>query len=77
MNKYDKDNKDDFPDPVLRCDACQKLIKRTDIRELGGCRHCGAKKVRNVLICSEEEMTIMKNWGIDSDFLALFEGKDI
>jgi Zn finger protein HypA/HybF involved in hydrogenase expression len=74
MNKYNPDNKTDFPDPVIRCDSCQKLIKRTDIHTLGKCRHCGSKKMRNVLVFSEDEMIMLKNWKIDPDFLALFEG---
>ena len=70
MAKYSKDG--EFTDPVVRCDSCQKILLVQALRERGGCV-CGSRKVRNVGNFSEEEMQEMKNWGIDEDFLVLFE----
>jgi uncharacterized CHY-type Zn-finger protein len=74
MKKYDKDGS--FSDPVVRCDSCQKLLERSDIQKYGCCKHCGGRKIRNVLVFSPEEKREMEQWGIDPDFLALFEGKE-
>lgn len=64
-----------FTDPVLRCDACQKLLKRSSLHKLGKCRHCGNKRVRNVDVFNEEEYEQMKEWGLD-EFLKEFEATD-
>ena len=72
MDKYDKDNKSDFADPIVRCDGCQKILTRADIQKHGCCKYCGARKIRNILILSKEEMEDMKQVGVDPHFLALF-----
>lgn len=64
----------DFNDPVLRCDACQKLIKMEDVKNIGLCRHCGNRRVRNLTVFNEEERAQMVEWGIDESFISQFEG---
>ncbi len=71
--KYSKDGP--FNDPVVRCDACQRLILVEKLKEMGSCV-CGARKVRNVKAFSQKEMKMMKRWDIDPDFLVLFEKMD-
>jgi predicted RNA-binding Zn-ribbon protein involved in translation (DUF1610 family) len=72
--KYGKDAP--FEDPVVRCDSCQAMIFREKLKELGRCPKCGRKKVRNCDVFSEEEFALMKEKGVDPQFLALFEGID-
>ena len=69
MGKYDWNMP--FNDPVVRCDSCQALLRREDIRALGSCT-CGNRKIRNLLVCNDEEMEQMRAWGIDPEFLAVF-----
>lgn len=69
-SKYSKDGP--FSDPVVRCDACQKLCRVETLRQTGKCV-CGNRKVRNVNHFTIEEQIKMEAWGIDTDFLALFE----
>lgn len=70
MEKYSKDG--DFTDPVVRCEACQKLVFMEDIRKLGRCT-CGNRKVRNVFSFTPEERKKLEARNVDPDFLALFE----
>lgn len=66
---------DEFTDPVLRCDSCQKLVKRETLHKVGTCPHCGNKRVRNVNVFSEEEHKQLEEWGFQ-DFVAEFEAVD-
>lgn len=70
MDKYDKDA--EFADPVVRCDSCNAVILVETIKKLGMCK-CGNRRIRNVQMLNGEELTQLKNWGVDPDFLALFE----
>jgi hypothetical protein len=70
MSRYSKDGA--FNDPVVRCDVCQRLLLVDRLRTEGACV-CGSRKVRNVFSFNPEEMAEMKDWGIDTEFLALFE----
>ncbi len=70
LPKYHKDR--EFEDPVMRCDGCGSLVSSMMIKKLGMCS-CGNRRFKNVQGMSEEEMTRMKEWKIDPDFLALFE----
>jgi hypothetical protein len=69
--KYSKDAP--FEDPVVRCDSCQTLLLVTKLRELGRCGKCGSHKVRNVFAFTPEERAEMIVWGVDEEFLKLFE----
>lgn len=75
--KYSKDGP--FNDPLLRCDACQALLLRSDLHQHGMCKHCGNTRVRNVRVMSEGDMALAKAWAeagkIDEDFLKLFEAE--
>lgn len=70
MNKYDKDAP--FTDPVVRCDSCSKIVQTKTLRELGCCPNCGNRKVRNLTVFNSEELTQMKDWGVDPEFLNIF-----
>ena len=56
-------NADAFTDPVLRCDSCQALIKRTALHKFGACTKCGNKRMRNLTIINDEEKLQMEDWG--------------
>lgn len=68
--KYHKDG--DFADPVVRCDSCAKIIRTVTLKSLGSCS-CGNRKVRNLLAFNSDERAQMDAWGIDPEFMALFE----
>lgn len=68
--KYHKDG--EFTDPVVRCDSCSKIIRTTTLRSLGSCV-CGNRKVRNLLAFNDEERAQMEAWGVDAEFISLFE----
>lgn len=73
--KYSKDGP--FREPVLRCDACQALLLKDELRTGGMCKHCGNTRVRNVRVMSEGDMALAKVWAetgkIDPDWVKLFE----
>jgi rRNA maturation endonuclease Nob1 len=71
MAKYSKDG--DFTDPVVRCDACSKITLTRELKRIGCCPTCGNRKVRNLLVFNEQELAQMKDWGVDPDFIAVFE----
>ncbi len=71
--KYSKDGA--FSDPVVRCDSCSRILGVEKLHQMGSCL-CGSRKVRNVLGFTSEEKQQMEDWGIDGDFLALFEATD-
>jgi hypothetical protein len=71
---YSKDGP--FSDPVVRCAGCSTIQKTEDIRKLGMCTKCGHTRVSNLRQFSEEEWQLMKKWGIDPQFLALFADLD-
>ena len=60
-----------FTDPVLRCDSCVQLVRRSDLHKLGKCPKCGNKRVRALDIFSEEEHAQIMEWGF-TDFLKEF-----
>lgn len=73
--KYSKDGP--FTDPVVRCDSCAKIILTAQLKSLGSCV-CGNRKVRNLLVYNDAELAQMREWGVDEDFIALFdEHKDV
>lgn len=65
-----------FTDPVVRCVDCQRIIFRHEIQEFGMCPGCGTKRVKNVLLLTEEEMNELKDKCVSSEFLDEFEVKD-
>ena len=62
-----------FNDPVVRCNECQKLLRREELAKIGNCKLCGSKSVKEVLTFNSREQKLMRKWGVDEDFLALFE----
>lgn len=68
--KYSKDGP--FTDPVVRCDSCNRILMVAKLKELGACI-CGSRKVKNLRGYNLQEQVAMQEWGIDPDFLALFE----
>ena len=73
--EYSKDAP--FTDPVVRCDSCNKLNRRTSVQKQGFCVHCGNRKVRAVNMMTVPELEAVKNWeGIDPNWIALFEVVD-
>jgi hypothetical protein len=73
LPKYHKDRP--FEDPILRCDSCKALVTEGALAKFGVCS-CGNRRFKNVQALSEREMKTVKEWGVDPDFLALFEGVD-
>ena len=72
LKKYDTDGP--FNDPVVRCDGCNKLVNKVDgAIKIGGCPHCGNKRVNAAMTFNKEELEKMKEWNIDPDFIAIFE----
>lgn len=78
FQKYSKDG--EFREPIVRCDACQALLLKEDLRTEGMCKHCGNTRVRNVRTMSDGDMALAKVWAetgkIDPDWLKLFEGAE-
>ena len=66
---------DKFNDPVLRCDSCNELVKRTTLHKLGKCNKCGNKRMRNLTIFNDEEKAQMVKWGFQ-DFVNEYEAID-
>lgn len=75
--KYGARTQRDFEDPVLRCDSCSAMVFKTHLHQLGCCNKCGNRRFRNVLVMSKEEMEILKEKGVDPDYIALFEGVEL
>ncbi len=71
--EYSKDGP--FKEPVVRCDSCNRLLLLTKLKEMGACI-CGSRKVKNVRGFDDVEKAKMIEWGIDPDFVALFEPID-
>jgi DNA-directed RNA polymerase subunit RPC12/RpoP len=63
-------------DPVFRCVACRKLVRKDKLKETGCCYHCGNKRVAEIRVFSEEEYEKMKKWGVDDEFFGSFVRKD-
>jgi rRNA maturation endonuclease Nob1 len=61
-----------FDDPIVRCDSCQALLKRSTLKKHGACTKCGNRRVRNVNFFNDEERKQIEEWGF-TDFLKLFE----
>ena len=72
VEKYSKEAP--FEDPIVRCCECNKIVIKLKLKEQGMCPYCGNRRVRNVLTMSDEEMTKLKDQGVDTAFIALFEG---
>ena len=70
--KYDPKGK--FQDPVVRCGECSKIVLHQGIVDTGCCPNCGAGRVRNLRVFNSEEKKQMEEWGVDPDFISLFEG---
>jgi hypothetical protein len=75
FQKYSKDGP--FVEPVVKCDACQALLLKEELRTSGQCKHCGNTRVRSVRAMTEADMVLAKVWAetgkIDPDWLKLFE----
>lgn len=65
------ENADGFLDPVIRCDSCQALVRRTTVHSLGSCDKCGNRRMRNLTVFNEDEKKQMEGWGL-SEFVAQF-----
>jgi Zn finger protein HypA/HybF involved in hydrogenase expression len=64
---------EEFTDPVVRCADCQALVTREEVRKFGMCPLCGNRRMRNVLVLSEKEMSTLRRKGVGEEFLAEFE----
>lgn len=62
-----------FVDPVVRCDACNKVVVREDVLKVGGCPSCGNRRVREVSTLTGEEVAKLREWDVDPAFLDSFE----
>lgn len=62
---------DGVSDPVVRCDSCQALVRRSTIHVHGSCDKCGNRRMRNVTVFSEDEKKQMEQWGLH-EFVAEF-----
>lgn len=51
-----------FKEPVIRCDGCSRLILLETVKNIGGCNHCGNRRIRNVQTITEDEMPQVKQW---------------
>ena len=71
MSKYSKDGP--FTEPIVRCDSCAKIIRVEKLKKLGYCPECSNTRIRNVRSLKPEEMEQVKEWGIDPEWIALFE----
>lgn len=65
-------NGEGFPDPVVRCDSCQALVRRTTLRKLGSCNKCGNKRMRSIDVFDDKEEAQLKEWGFN-EFLSEFQ----
>jgi len=72
VNSFDNTVEDGGDDPVLRCDSCNRLVKRTTLHQLGACGKCGNKRVRNINNMTDKDRKKIKKWGFDK-FLEKFE----
>jgi hypothetical protein len=67
-----------FADPVMRCDACKKVIRTAAVHQQGGCPLCGNRRVGNVMAFNLREYLLMRVvWRIDKSFLARFGRKAV
>ena len=74
MERYGKDGP--FLDPVVRCDKCFKIILTDYLKEHGACKHCGNRRITNVMGFSLLEYLKMRFiWKIDPEFLKVFNTK--
>jgi hypothetical protein len=62
-----------FTDPIIRCNNCGNLDMTEKWKKRGHCKKCGNRRCRNVLNMGEEDRAKAVAWGVDPDFLALFE----
>jgi len=69
--KYSADGP--FIEPVVRCDACQKLCFVATLKKIGNCPACGNTRVRNVRTISDVEIEEMRGKGVDPEWIALFQ----
>ena len=74
LKKYHEDGP--FMDPVIRCYSCGEIQKTIDFVKKGKCFKCESRRCRNINTLSEMDYIKCMNWGIDADFLALFEKVD-
>lgn len=68
-------NGEDFIDPVLRCDSCNKLVRRVTLHKLGCCNLCGNKRIRALDVFNADEKAQMIEWGFQ-DFVNEYEAVD-
>ena len=74
FSKYHKDAP--FTDPVVRCDSCNRIVLREQLKKIGCCPHCGGRRVKELRIFDEKELEQMQRWEVDPEFLKLFEKID-
>jgi len=86
---YDATVQQDFNDPIVRCDGCEKLVHRLWIGANGGCSHCGHRKFRSVMIITDEEEPRLLDgsydfkvekelwFPLDPNYMATFEHKGV
>jgi len=75
-NKYDARNQGPFADPVVRCDSCQKILRLGEVKKIGKCKFCGNRRVRTVQVLNSREMKLLKEWGVDPEFIKLFPAEE-
>lgn len=64
-----------FTDPVVRCDSCQALVRRTTLKNHGACTKCGNRRMRNLTVFDENEKKQLEEWGF-TDFVAEYGEAD-
>lgn len=62
-----------FSDPVVRCHECRKLLLLEKLLQEGCCKHCGCRKVSKVRRLNDEDLALITRWGVDPEWLALFQ----
>ncbi|MDI6741627.1 MAG: hypothetical protein QMD11_02715 [Smithella sp.] len=79
MRKYGKD--DEFREPVLKCESCNKVVLLAVLKKIGMCPLCGNTKVRNVRTMTDEDQVTVERWiyegKCDSAWLELFEPSEV
>ena len=62
-----------FAEPVVRCNECRKVLLMEKLLETGSCKHCGCRKVCKVKSLNDEDLRLVRQWDVDSEWLALFQ----
>ena len=62
-----------FTEPVVRCNECRKVLMMEKLLETGSCKYCGCRKVAKVKSLNDEDLRLVRLWGVDPEWLALFQ----